>query len=180
MKTCYASRCVPPTLTLPHKGREFSRAPSGARRSLSLKRDAAHRRDQRVDILVRVVERERRPHRRLEPEAAQDRLRAVVAGAHRDAFPVERLADVLGAAAVEHEGDDARAFARRADEAQPRNAREPATVALDQLVLVARDRLDADAVEIVDRGAEADGVGDIAGAGLEPRGAGLVERASRR
>ena len=55
-------------------------------------------------------------------EAPEDRLRAVVAGAHRDALLVERGADVLGAEAVEHERQHAGLVGRRADHAQARDA----------------------------------------------------------
>ena len=71
----------------------------------------------------RIVERQRRTHRGFEAEAAEDRLGAVVAGAHGDALLVERLAHVLGAAFIEHERDDARLLVRRADEAQAGHAR---------------------------------------------------------
>ncbi len=47
----------------------------------------------------------------------------MVAGAHGDAFLVERLADVLGAALVEHERQHAGLLGRRADHAQAGHAR---------------------------------------------------------
>ena len=49
-----------------------------------------------IDLLAGVVEGQGRPHRGFLPETAQDGLGAVVAGAHRDAFLVERLADRSG------------------------------------------------------------------------------------
>ena len=49
----------------------------------------SNRGDQGVDLLQRVVEREGRTDRRLQPQPAQDRLRAVVPGAYRDALGVE-------------------------------------------------------------------------------------------
>ena len=73
--------------------------------------------DERFDILSCVVESEGRTNRAFEPETAQNRLRTVMAGAHRDPLAVKRFADVLGPAAVDDEGHDACALARRADEA---------------------------------------------------------------
>ena len=64
--------------------------------------DAVERRDQRVNTLVCVVKRERRAHGRLQAEPAQDRLRAMMTGTDRDAFAVERGADVLGSAAMQN------------------------------------------------------------------------------
>ena len=62
----------------------------------------------------------------LEPEAAQDRLRAVVAGAHGDALLIEHAADVLGADAVEDEREDAGLLGRGADHAETRDRGEAA------------------------------------------------------
>ncbi len=65
-----------------------------------------------------LYERERRAHRRLEAEAAQDRLRAVVARAHGDALLVERAADVLGALTPSSTNEmHARLLRRGADDA---------------------------------------------------------------
>jgi hypothetical protein len=47
---------------------------------------------------------------------------------------------------------------------------------LDEFVLVARDRLHADRVEIVDRRAEPGRVGDVAGPGFEPIRRALIDR----
>jgi hypothetical protein len=54
-------------------------------------RDPAHRVDEDVDLLERVVERKRRANRSLQTEATQNRLSAVMAGAHRDAFGLSAL-----------------------------------------------------------------------------------------
>ena len=72
--------------------------------------------DQGVDVFAGVVERQRWADRGLEAEPAQDGLGAVVPGADRDSFLVERLADVLGAETVEDEGEDTRLLARGADQ----------------------------------------------------------------
>ena len=69
----------------------------------------------------------------------------MMAGAHRDAFFVGRLADVLGAAAVEQERHHAGALARRADQPHAGNGGESGDRACDQVVLVALDRREADA-----------------------------------
>jgi hypothetical protein len=58
-----------------------------------------------VDVLAHVVRRERRAHGALHAEATEDRLGAVVAGADGDAFLVERRAELLGALAVDDEGE---------------------------------------------------------------------------
>ncbi len=42
--------------------------------------------------------------------------------------------------------------------------------ALEEFVLVPRDVLDAELLQIIERGAQSDGVRDVAGAGLESRG----------
>jgi hypothetical protein len=47
---------------------------------------------------------------------------------------------------------------------------------LDEFMLVARDRLHADRVEIVDRRAEPGRVGDVAGPGFEPIRRALIDR----
>src|SRR5450631_2090987 len=76
--------------------------------------------DERVNILIGVVKGERWPHGRLQSKPAQDRLRAMMAGADSNALPVERGADILGSAAIEHEGDHARFFRRRPDDGEAR------------------------------------------------------------
>ena len=119
---------------------------------------------------------------RLDAEAAQDRLRAMVAGAHGDALLVERRADVFGAEAVEHERDDARLLRGRADRGAGRGRVAATSVAVaQQLVLVAARRCSMPiAIHVVERGAEAHGVGDVAGAGLEARRRPLVRRLLER
>ncbi len=72
----------------------------------------------------------------------------MVAGADRDSLPVERLADVLRPAAVKDERDDARPLAGRADKPDPRDASQARHRLFDQLVLVGRDRLEPDRVEM--------------------------------
>ena len=63
--------------------------------------------DQMIDFGPRVVQGQRRSHCRLVAEAPQNGLRAMVTGTHCDTFLVERLAEVLGAITIEHEGQHA-------------------------------------------------------------------------
>ena len=91
----------------------------------------------------------------------------MVSGAHRDAFLVERGANVFGANVVEHERQDASFFASRSDQPQTGD-REQSRRRVDQeLVLVGGDALDPDLRDIVERRAESNSVGDVAGARLE-------------
>ena len=93
--------------------------------------------DECVDILVRVVECERWAHRRLQSEPSQDRLRAMMTGPDCDAFTVERGADILAAAAIEHEGDHPGFFLRRSDDGEARHAIQPQRRIIKQPMLVA-------------------------------------------
>ena len=61
----------------------------------------SHRTLQLVDLVMRVVERERRPHRRLQSETIHRRLRAMMPGAHGDTVLIEDLAHLLGRESVE-------------------------------------------------------------------------------
>ena len=49
----------------------------------------------------------------------------MVAIPDRDAFSVERGADILAAAAIEHEGDHAGFFLRRPDDGEARHVKKP-------------------------------------------------------
>src|ERR1700726_2501850 len=75
----------------PTRMRKSRRGPQASFAAL----DAQKSCDQAVNVGAGIVEGERGAHRRLEPEAPQDRLRAMVACAHGDAFAIERLADIL-------------------------------------------------------------------------------------
>jgi hypothetical protein len=45
-------------------------------------------RDERVNVLARIVECKRRPNSALHSESPKDWLRTMMAGAHRDALPI--------------------------------------------------------------------------------------------
>ena len=75
---------------------------------------AAH---ERIHVLARVVEPERRARRRREPEPLHERLRTVVAGADGDPVAIEHGADVVQVHVADEERHRARPLARRADEA---------------------------------------------------------------
>jgi hypothetical protein len=101
----------------------------------------------------------------------------MVAGAHGNAFFVERRPDLLRPVAGEDEGQHAGLVTGRADQANAGDRLDPLRGVGKQVMLVAGDVLDADPLHIVDRRAQANGVGDVAGAGLEARRHALVEGA---
>ena len=124
-----------------------------------------------VDIGFVVVNRERSPRRGANPEAAHQRFGAMVAGPHADAGLVEHLGEVVGVDVFVGEADDAgprRGGGRAVDD-------DVVTVALLQRrhgvggerLLRGPGRLHAQATEVVDGGAEPDGLGDGWSAGLE-------------
>ena len=91
-----------------------------------------------------------------------------MAGADRDARQVEDLRDVVGMDPLHVERDDPRApVGGRAVERHARDLGELAERVLRELVLVLRDLVQADRLEVVDRRAEADRLGDRRRARLE-------------
>jgi MFS family permease len=66
--------------------------------------------DQPLDIVERVVHRERRPRRRGHAQPAHQRLRTVVTGAHAHADAPEDLPDVVRVGSVERERDQGTAL----------------------------------------------------------------------
>jgi hypothetical protein len=92
----------------------------------------------------------------------------VVPGADRNALHVEDLRHVVGMNAVEVERDDPGAsLGGWAVERDAGDLRQPAERVRRELVLVRLDCLEAHALQVVDRGAEADRLGHRRGAGLE-------------
>lgn len=81
----------------------------------------------------------------------------------------QRRADILGAESLQHEREHAGFVRGRADESQPRDALESLGAVHEQIVLVTADVRHADAIEIVDRRAEADGIRDVSCTRLEPQ-----------
>src|SRR5262245_41927544 len=121
---------------------------------------AAHARGEAVDVVGRVVEVEAGAVRRGDAELAHERLAAVVAGADRDAVEVEELGDIVRVRALDVEADDAGALlSRRAVERDARDLAEPIERVPGEEVLVGLDGLEPDGLEILDRGAEPDGLG---------------------
>ena len=85
---------------------------------------------------------------------------------------VEHRADVVRVHAVDDEREHARLLARRVPiDADAGDRVEQRRAVREQLRLVARDALEAEAVEPVDRRAEADRAGDVGRARLEARAA---------
>src|SRR5277367_5722703 len=71
-------------------------------------RSPTHRTLQLIDLVVRVVERERRAHRGLEAVAIHRRLCAMMSRAHRDTVLIEDLAHLFCRNLVGDERDDTR------------------------------------------------------------------------
>jgi hypothetical protein len=122
-------------------------------------------RDQCVDVFAGVVESERGTDRGFNAKAAKDRLRTMMARADGDTLAVESRSHIFGTKAVEHEGKYAGLFARRADQPKPGDALQSFCGIEQKIVFVARDVHHANALEIVDRRAETNGIRDVAGAG---------------
>ena len=120
-----------------------------------------------VELLARVEAGQRGARGGRDPEAVHDRLCAVVARPDRDPLVVEDRPHVVGVDAVEDEGEDARLLPRGADDPQARDLPEDPRPVEQQVVLVGRDRVEADSLHPVDRRAERDAAGDVRGARLE-------------
>src|SRR5438067_1096744 len=124
--------------------------------------------DELVDLLLHRVEIEARAVRRGDAELLHQRLAAMMSRADRDSLHVEDLRDVVGMDAVDVERDDAGAALRgRAVQGDARHLAQPSERVCGQLVLVRLDRVEADARQIVDRGAESDRLRHRRGARLE-------------
>src|SRR5919205_1038206 len=136
--------------------------------------DLLHGRDEGVHLFPGVVEGEGGAGRGRDAEVLHDGLRAVVAGADGDALLVEDGAHVVRVHLVDDEGQHARLLARGADDAHALDRRELLGRVTEQLLLVRVRGLAVDAVEVVNRGAEADGRGDGRRARLELVGDGRV------
>ena len=80
---------------------------------------------QRIDLGLGIVHGERGPARRRDAEPLHQRLRAVVAGAHRDARAVDDGRDVVRVQPVDAERDDGALARRRAVDLEPVQLAEP-------------------------------------------------------
>ncbi len=99
-----------------------------------------------------------------------------MAGADGDSFPVEHGADVVRMHVAEEEREDARLLFGGADEAQPGDLAERLGRVGEQIVLVRRDRVQAQTVHVLDRRAEPDRPRDVGRARLELVGKLVVGR----
>src|SRR3984957_3630409 len=97
----------------PHGGSDLRRYSMGG--------DPPERHDQPINVSARIVKGQRRPHRALHSETPQDRLGAVMSGAHGYALLIERSADVFGPVAVQNEREHSRLLGRRSYELQSGN-----------------------------------------------------------
>src|SRR3954447_7112111 len=124
---------------------------------------------ERVDVGGRAVEMHRGARGGGHAVAQAGWPRAVVADPDGDAALIQQLAHVVGVDAVEGERDRAATVVGRgrADDAEPLDLLQRAEGVAGELVLVLADRVHAELGEVVDRGAEADGLGDHRGARLE-------------
>ena len=101
-------------------------------------------RNHAIDFFAGVVEGQRGPHRLLHPKTPQDRLGAVVSRPHGNAFAAERLSDLGGREALEHERRDAGFIGGGTDQAEARNREQALRGVGQQIMLVTTDVLDAE------------------------------------
>src|SRR5437868_15339201 len=112
-----------------------------------------------VDLLGDGVEVEARAVRRSDAELAHKRLAAVVPGADGDSVLVEHLRDVVRVHVAEVEADDPGApLRRRPVERDAGDLAELLERVGGERMLVLLDRFQPDPLQVVDRGAEADGL----------------------
>ena len=131
-------------------------------------------RNQCINIFTRVVDSEGRAHRAFDAEAPKNRLCAVVPRADGDALTVESRSHIFRAKSIQNEGKYAGFFASRADQPKPGDALQSFRGIHQKIVLIARDVHHADAFEIVDRGAQSNGIRDVSRTGFKAAGRRLV------
>src|SRR3990172_9176171 len=124
---------------------------------------------QDVHLFQRIVHVEAGPRRTRDAQAAHERLRAVVAGAHGHAVAVQDGADVMRVQVGVVHGDDTAAVVsvRRPVDDQPLKLAQAAQGVLRDLGFVGAYVLHPEVVEVVDGGAEGDHVGDVGSARFE-------------
>ena len=91
----------------------------------------------------------------------------MVTGTNGYAVLVEVATDFLGSETVEHKRQHAGLFLRCSDDVQSRDASEFVCGMHEQFMLVARDVVHANPIQIVDSSAKANGVSDVSSARLE-------------
>ena len=121
----------------------------------------------RFDLVMGVVERQRRAAGRRHAEELHQRMRAMVAGADRDAFQVEQGGQVVRMRAFDQEADHRRLVRRGAEDAQAVDLAQLLGEVRQQFCFARLDVGHAERVEVVDRRAEADEAGDVRRAGFE-------------
>jgi hypothetical protein len=105
--------------------------------------------DEPVDVLPRIVERERDPCSRGNAETIHHRLRAVVPGADRDSLLIQNGPDVVGMDPLEHDGKDARLEPRLPDDPESGNRPELHRPVVEELLLLRADKVEVDLVQVV-------------------------------
>ena len=141
--------------------------------------DAAHRLHEEGDFFLGVVNVETRARRAGEAEFAHERLVAVVAAAERDAVLVCERDHVVGVGFGEGETHQAAAglAGLGTEDADAGEFGESGAGVLAEGVVVRADRGTSEGIEIIERGVQADGVGDVGRAGFKALGRGLPRRA---
>ena len=129
----------------------------------------AERLDEHIHFVARVVEIKAGAGRRVDAEFLVQRHRAMVAGADGDAVLVEKRGEIVRVNVAEGERHQAAAFfhVERAVEDDLDEVLEAVDGVLGDLLFVLADFVQADALQVIDRDAEADGFGDVGSAGLK-------------
>src|SRR5215210_2464987 len=123
--------------------------------------------DQRIYLVLGVVQVEARPRRRRDAEPAHQRLGAVVAAPYRDPLVVQDLGEVMGVNVRQREGDEPHPVLLRTVYRDALDLRESPVSVLSQPPLVLPHVLHADPAQIIHRNAETDGLSDVHRPGLE-------------
>ncbi len=127
----------------------------------------AQGRHELLDLLVRVVERQRGPASRRHAVELQQRMRAMLARADRHAFQVQQRRQVVRVRALDQERDHGGLVRRSAEDAQAFDALQFFGQMRQQFGLARLDVVQADRVEVVHRRAQANEAGDVRRTGLE-------------
>lgn len=97
----------------------------------------------------------------------------MVTGTDGDPFEIEEPADIFGSAMRYHEREDTDLVAGRADETDAIDDRKSIGGVGQQFMLVLGDVRKADALNVIERCFEADGIGDVGRARFKFAGGGL-------